>query len=424
MSEQKPHINTENEAWIQALAQKAHQSEVAPPPQLWASIEQSLAPSVMAPKAVRPKTRPWWHYAAAAVVVLAAGATGLHFILQSRAGHAPMVAKTSLPKGSLAPTKKITPSPLIAQAELTTKTTTEITSKKSKVKGSSFHLAEPLMVMDDGMMEFEHYSDEFALYEDSLAMEQEQFIAEVLPLQDWRTYTDSTYREYLAYDANARRMQAVQQEPTSTTSATFSAYGTGTINNPDYLGPGTNLQPTLMAPALIGRNGNNTSTQRTPLVGTGYDYNHRIPITVGVSVSKTIYHTLAGNIGFSYSYLSSEVKPLDHSQSFMQTVQLVGIPVGIRWAYWRSKYVAAYVGGDIEPEKVISAKFGEKKLDIDRIQWSLHAVAGARFNFTKNFGLYIEPQVTHHITDMQLETSRNAGKVDFTLQFGLFYDIK
>ena len=64
----------------------------------------------------------------------------------------------------------------------------------------------------------------------------------------------------------------------------------------------------------------------------------------------------------------------------------------------------------------------EKKHDVKEggMQWSLNAAIGAEYNFVDNFGIYIEPGVSHYIDNhSSVENFYKQKPTNFSLNVGL-----
>ena len=63
-------------------------------------------------------------------------------------------------------------------------------------------------------------------------------------------------------------------------------------------------------------------------------------------------------------------------------------------------------------------------LDVDPLQWSVTAAAGAQVNFTSRFGLYLEPGIAYYFDDYSgVETIRKEHPINFNLQLGLRFNL-
>lgn len=152
---------------------------------------------------------------------------------------------------------------------------------------------------------------------------------------------------------------------------------------------------------------------------TKFSYEHKIPITVGLTFSKRIPYDIELSTGLVYTLMSSDVTAELTGEKFTQRIQFLGIPFGVRWNFWRWRNFSTYVGGEVLGEKVIDAKYGDDKVDVDRLQWSLHGLAGVRYNVGNHVGFYLEPKVSHYMTDLPLTTIRGEHPINLNVQFGV-----
>jgi hypothetical protein len=155
---------------------------------------------------------------------------------------------------------------------------------------------------------------------------------------------------------------------------------------------------------------------RRPVV---YKYNHKLPVNIGITLNKRITGNLIGVTGLTYSALYSDVIPDDGSAKFTQRVRFIGIPAGLKWNFWHMGHFETYVGGEALVERCIDARFGDNKVTERRLQWSVHATAGAQYKLSDNIGVYVEPKLSHYITSFPLTTIRNEHSVNINVQFGL-----
>ena len=153
-----------------------------------------------------------------------------------------------------------------------------------------------------------------------------------------------------------------------------------------------------------------------------YRYHHRLPVNVGLMASHEIAHNLTAGIGLNYALYSSEVS-LGEMEHFDQTVQFIGIPTALRWSFWRHGHFSTYIGAEAMAERCISAEFGDQPSDVPRrIQWSVHGMAGMKYSLSDRFGLFIEPKVSHFITEFPLTTARNEHPLVFNVKLGATID--
>lgn len=150
-----------------------------------------------------------------------------------------------------------------------------------------------------------------------------------------------------------------------------------------------------------------------------YEYHHKQPITVGVTVRKGLPYGFGVSAGVNYKVLDSDVTDSNLGEELTQRLKFIGIPVGIDYRVLRFKKFVAYVGVEGEAERCVEARFGNEKSTIKRVQWSMHGKLRAEMEITEHFGVYVEPKVSHYFTKLPLTTIRDEHPLGFNLQFGL-----
>ena len=162
-------------------------------------------------------------------------------------------------------------------------------------------------------------------------------------------------------------------------------------------------------------------------------YDHSRPIKVGLSVKYNIDNHWSLSSGLTYSYLRSS---FDYSEgkafgSGVQKLHYVGLPLAASYNVVSAKKLKVYLTAGGEMQKLVSGKATmdgvnipeeDKKHDIKEggMQWSLNAAIGAEYNFVDNFGIYIEPGVSHYIDNhSSVENFYKHKPTNFSLNVGL-----
>lgn len=165
------------------------------------------------------------------------------------------------------------------------------------------------------------------------------------------------------------------------------------------------------------------------------DYNHRIPIRVGLTLKYDITPRFAVESGLSYTYLGSDIK--GSRSSGEQSLHYIGVPLNLKYriASWRSFDFYASAGALVE--KCVSAKFTLKEnvntplevsktesLDEKPLQLSVNAAAGLQWNISKTVGLYAEPGISYYFDDnTKINTTYSDRPLEFNLNFGLRFTL-
>lgn len=134
------------------------------------------------------------------------------------------------------------------------------------------------------------------------------------------------------------------------------------------------------------------------------NWDHQIPIRLGLSVQYQLNVHLALISGISYTYLYSEWgKDFLTNGSYEQMLHYIGVPVGIAWRFWSSKHFHFYLSGTTLLEKCISFKYRwQEDQTVNCVrpwQFSIRAAVGAEYSFTPQFGFYLEPSFGYYFND-------------------------
>lgn len=165
---------------------------------------------------------------------------------------------------------------------------------------------------------------------------------------------------------------------------------------------------------------------------------HHMPVTIGFSLDWNLDKNWTLETGLNYTLLSSDIR--SGSKSYVEETQklhYVGIPLKIRRSIWQNRWFSVYasVGGAVEKcvsgrlESVTVTNGGNRtsertSLEVDPLQWSVAAAAGAQVNFTSRLGVYLEPGVAYYFDDHSgVETIRKEHPFNFNLQLGLRFHV-
>ena len=160
------------------------------------------------------------------------------------------------------------------------------------------------------------------------------------------------------------------------------------------------------------------------------NWDHQIPIRLGLSVQYQLNDHLALISGISYTYLYSEWgKDFLNNGSYEQMLHYIGVPVGIAWHFGSSKHFHFYLSGTTLLEKCISFKYrwqeGQTVNSIRPWQFSIRVAGGAEYSFTPQFGFYLEPSFGYYFNDgSSLQHYYKKRPFAPSLDFGLRLHLK
>ncbi|MDR0419981.1 MAG: outer membrane beta-barrel protein [Prevotellaceae bacterium] len=164
------------------------------------------------------------------------------------------------------------------------------------------------------------------------------------------------------------------------------------------------------------------------------DMKHKHPLNFGIRIKKNINKNIIAKTGFSYSYFLSEFST--EGKKIQQKIHYVGIPVGFEFLFFKKNNFNIYLTGEFAAEKGVSYSYIKAVQEISEskyytienrsvrgIQFSTNAGLGVSYNFIKNMGIYIEPNVVYYIKDNnQPQSFRTEKQFNLGLNIGLKYD--
>ncbi|WP_321437604.1 outer membrane beta-barrel protein [uncultured Bacteroides sp.] len=163
-------------------------------------------------------------------------------------------------------------------------------------------------------------------------------------------------------------------------------------------------------------------------------WNHKQPVTFGLSIRKQLSGHFALESGITYTMLESEASnKYTKLFNYKQTLQYLGIPVKLNYMILDKRYITLYLSGGGMVEKSISGKMQTEKIslgnkvdvtstniDIKPLQWSVSSTLGIQFNATRQLGAFVEPGIIYYFDDgSNIETIRKETPFNINLQLGL-----
>lgn len=167
------------------------------------------------------------------------------------------------------------------------------------------------------------------------------------------------------------------------------------------------------------------------------DVKHHFPVSVGITVEKSLSPVLALETGLVYTYLASDLTAGDATYyTQKQQLHYLGIPLKLRWKFLRKRYFDLYLAGGGMVEKCLSGKLSahyevndrpslteDESLRVDPLQWSVSAAAGITLKLAPHINLYAEPGIAYYFDDgSHVSTIRKEKPLNINLQAGLRFD--
>lgn len=175
-----------------------------------------------------------------------------------------------------------------------------------------------------------------------------------------------------------------------------------------------------------------TAEERAPLPKTNVE--HKVPISFGLTVSRTLSHRFALQTGLTYSYLFSEWETNgEYHGKTEQGLHLIGIPLSATYLIAQWQRFNVYATGGALTELNVAGRLNTKLYEGDDLKskisedirmkpllWSLNARVGVSYPLWRFLSAYAEGGAVYYFDNgSDIETIRSEKPFNVNFQFGL-----
>lgn len=169
------------------------------------------------------------------------------------------------------------------------------------------------------------------------------------------------------------------------------------------------------------------------------EYDHHLPIRIGLSVAYALTDRLSISSGLTYTRLSSDIKDASRESKYIgeQRLHYVGIPVNVSYKVASSRWISLYGTAGVLAEKCVSGTTDEgyvenntmkytntQDISSKPLQMSVNAGVGIQFDFIDNVGIYAEPGLSYYFDDgSALQTIYKEKPLNFNLNVGVRFKL-
>ena len=169
------------------------------------------------------------------------------------------------------------------------------------------------------------------------------------------------------------------------------------------------------------------------------EYEHHLPIRIGLSVAYALTDRLSISTGLTYTRLSSDIKDASRESNYSgeQRLHYVGIPVNVSYKMASFRWLSMYGTAGVLAEKCVSGSTDEgyvinntvqqtntHDVSTKPLQMSVNAGLGIQFNIIDNVGIYAEPGVSYYFDDgSALQTIYKEKPLNFNLNVGVRFKL-
>lgn len=174
-------------------------------------------------------------------------------------------------------------------------------------------------------------------------------------------------------------------------------------------------------------------------VETKTEYDHHLPIRIGLSVAYALTDRLSISSGLTYTRLASDIKDASRESKYIgeQRLHYVGIPVNVSYKVASSRWISLYGTAGVLAEKCVSGTTDEGYVENNTmkytnthdisskpLQMSVNAGVGIQFDFIDNVGIYAEPGLSYYFDDgSALQTIYKEKPLNFNLNVGVRFKL-
>lgn len=395
----------DNEKWMDALRAKLEDYSEPVPASGWEHLERQLQPSVG--KRIYPYRR--WAVAAAAVVLVAASAISLYFLGTPAADE---IRRTSLPPVAVVPDAlpepglpdvKLLPTEPVGQVGRPPANTSRVLAKAEKV-----------------LSVFKEEADTVMEKRQTGGKEEETS----RPVEKSREVRRPSSRDKLHLPQSGesgRRMGKWSVGLSVGNGGGTSAQSGGLEYTP--VAQRVSLMDVAQDAVTIPADKELVFEEGVPYLRAPApepEIEHRLPVSVGVSVRKLLPKGFSIETGLTYTLLSSDIKMAGTSRVESQKLHYLGIPLRANWSFLDKKNFTLYVSGGGMVEKCVYGRVAGEKVNVTPLQLSVMGAVGAQYNANRHVGIYVEPGVAYFFDDgSPMQTIRKETPFNFNLQGGI-----
>lgn len=170
------------------------------------------------------------------------------------------------------------------------------------------------------------------------------------------------------------------------------------------------------------------------------EYEHHLPIRIGLSVAYALTDRLSISSGLTYTRLSSDIKDASRESKYIgeQRLHYVGIPVNVSYKVASFRWLGLYGTAGVLAEKCVSGTTDEGYVENNTmkytnthdisskpLQMSINAGVGIQFDFIDNVGIYAEPGLSYYFDDgSALQTIYKEKPLNFNLNVGVRFKLE
>lgn len=158
---------------------------------------------------------------------------------------------------------------------------------------------------------------------------------------------------------------------------------------------------------------------------------HKMPVVIGVSLSKSLSSRWSVETGVRYSFLESETRKEGTmlTKRVNRQIHYIGVPLKFSYRFCTFSGFSLYghTGGALDIPvrgrqstwRIASHELKRESIDAP-LQWSIEGGAGIQYHFTPSFSVFAEPSLRYYFNPGgKIETIRQEKPVEIVVPIGL-----
>lgn len=162
---------------------------------------------------------------------------------------------------------------------------------------------------------------------------------------------------------------------------------------------------------------------------------HHIPVTIGLSISKSISNRWSLESGLRYTYLRTDIYTENkyNSTETIQKIHYIGVPLKFGYKIFKTNRFSIYGQAGFVLDIPINGTshtyeynyrettpyINKSKLEMP-LQWSIEGGLGVQYQFTPNISIYAEPSFNYYFNSgTSINTIRQDKPFEFTIPIGI-----
>ncbi len=162
---------------------------------------------------------------------------------------------------------------------------------------------------------------------------------------------------------------------------------------------------------------------------------HHVPVTIGLSIGKSISNRWSLESGLRYTYLRTDIFTENkyNSTETIQKIHYIGVPLKFNYKIFNTNRFFIYGQAGFVLDIPINGtshtyeyNYGETTPYIDRsklempLQWSIERGLGVQYQLTPNISIYAEPSFNYYFNSgSSINTIRQDKPFELTIPIGI-----